>query len=186
MANVMFIQMSGAPGSGKTTLAQAIARRLKAVVIDHDVTKSALLTANVPLSLAGHASYMVLDAIARQMLLQGHCVIFDSPCFYQDLLERGQQLAQEAQMPYRYIECVVNDFHELDRRIRTRPRMPSQVTGIYRHQSEASESDETVFHEWLTNMKHPATSYLVLDTTKPLEAYLETALEYIATGIGNR
>jgi predicted kinase len=44
----LFIQMSGAPGSGKTTIAHAIGRYIDAVVIDHDATKSTLLTADVP------------------------------------------------------------------------------------------------------------------------------------------
>ena len=35
--------MSGLPGSGKSTLARQITKRTKAVLIDHDITKSALL-----------------------------------------------------------------------------------------------------------------------------------------------
>lgn len=35
--------MSGLPGSGKSTLSREIARRLDAVIVDHDVTKTALL-----------------------------------------------------------------------------------------------------------------------------------------------
>jgi predicted kinase len=89
MPNPFFVQMSGAPGAGKTTIASAIAQQTGAVVIDHDVTKSALLAAAVPVPIAGHASYTVLDALARHLLQQGHSVIFDSPCFYQELLERG-------------------------------------------------------------------------------------------------
>ena len=38
----LFIQMSGAPGAGKTTLAQGIAPVLDAVIIDHDVSKTGL------------------------------------------------------------------------------------------------------------------------------------------------
>jgi predicted kinase len=34
--------MSGFPGSGKSTLAKQIAKRTNAVIIDHDVVKSAL------------------------------------------------------------------------------------------------------------------------------------------------
>src|SRR2546423_608664 len=113
--------MSGAPGSGKTTLAHAIAGRIGAAVIDHDVTKSALLAADVPAAIAGRASYAVLDALAQHLLAQRHSVIFDSPCFYEELLERGQRLARQAGAQYRYIECVVEDLHELDRRLRTRP-----------------------------------------------------------------
>jgi predicted kinase len=185
----MFIQMSGAPGSGKTTLAHAIAHPIRAVVIDHDVTKSALLDADVPATLAGHASYQVLNAIARHLLHQGHSVVFDSPCFYIELLERGQQLAQEAQVPYRYIECVVEDLDELDRRLRTRPQLPSQLTGVYVLPSAGSgkiQSGEAIFRDWIANMKRPTANYLVLDTTRPLDVCLKTALAYIRNGVGNR
>ena len=44
-ADQMFIQMSGAPGAGKSTIARAIATRIRAVILDHDVAKSALLNA---------------------------------------------------------------------------------------------------------------------------------------------
>lgn len=40
---MFFLQMSGFPGSGKSTLSREIARRLDAVIVDHDVTKTALL-----------------------------------------------------------------------------------------------------------------------------------------------
>lgn len=36
--------MSGFPGSGKSTLSRQIAKRTGAVIIDHDIVKSALLT----------------------------------------------------------------------------------------------------------------------------------------------
>jgi predicted kinase len=185
----MFIQMSGVPGSGKTTIAHAIAGHIGAVVIDHDVTKSALLEADVPVTLAGRASYQVLEAIARHLLNQGHSVVFDSPCFYTELLERGQRLAQEAHVPYRYIECMVEDLDELDRRLRTRPRLPSQLVGVYVSPSEGSgksQSGEAIFRNWITNMKRPKANYLVLDTIRPLNVCLKTTLAYITTGIGNR
>ena len=130
MTDLMFIQMSGAPGSGKTTIAQAIAAETGAVIIDHDITKSALLEADIPVSLAGRASYEVLGSLARHLLAQGHSVIFDSPCFYDNLLRRGQQLAKTFGATYRYIECVLEDLDELDRRLQTRPRHRSQVTGV--------------------------------------------------------
>jgi predicted kinase len=121
MPELLFIQMSGVPGAGKTTVAPAIAKRISAVVIDHDVTKSALLEASVPVAIAGAASYHVLNALARHLLTQGYSVIFDSPCLYIELLERGQRVAREVGAHYRYIECVVADLDELDRRLRTLP-----------------------------------------------------------------
>lgn len=187
MSNLIFIQMSGAPGSGKTTLARAIAPQIGALVIDHDVTKSALLDANVPVSIAGGASYQVLNAMARDLLLQGFSVIFDSPCFYIELLERGQRLAQEAGAVYRYIECQVADIDELDRRLQTRLRLPSQLAGVRAQPTEGSGKTETgdaVFRDWIANMKRPSGGYLILDTTQPFKQCLDAALAYIRNNDG--
>ena len=177
--------MSGVPGAGKTTIAHAITQRIGAVVIDHDVTKSALLEANVPVSMAGAASYQVLHALARHLMGQGHSVIFASPCFYTELLERGQRLAREVGACYRYIECVVADLDELDRRLRTRPRLPSQVAGVQVLPTEGSgkaQAGEDVFRDWIANMKRPAAGYLVLDTTRSLDVCIEEAIAYIILG----
>jgi predicted kinase len=178
----LFIQMSGAPGSGKSAIADGIARRIGAVVIDHDVTKSALLAANVPVDLAGAASYQALGAMAQHLLSQGFHVIFDSPCYYQELLERGQQLAQAAGAAYLYIECLVADLDELDCRLRTRPSLPSQVTGVYLSPTDGNGKTppgSAVFQEWITGMKRPSSNYLLLDTTQPLTVSLEKAMLYI-------
>jgi predicted kinase len=184
-AEQMFIQMSGAPGAGKTTIATAIAARIQAVILDHDVAKSALLDADIPVSLAGKGSYLILGALAQHLLHQGHSIIFDSPCFYVDLLERGQRLAREAHARYFYIECVVDDIQELDRRLRARPRQPSQVAGVRAQPAVGSGKvhiDEAVFRDWIANMKRPEGKYLVLDTTRPIEACVEEAMNYLSQG----
>jgi predicted kinase len=178
----VFIQMSGVPGSGKTTIASALARRVHAITIDHDITKSALLDADVPVSVAGLASYNVLNAVARHLLSQGYSVIFDSPCLYTELLERGQRLAQEAGAQYLYIECVVEDLDEIDRRLRERVRTRSQLGGVYSPPTEGSgkaQSGVEVFQDWMRNMKRPKSAYLVLDTTRPPEICVEEAVRYI-------
>ncbi len=178
----LFVQMSGAPGSGKTTLAHAIAPHIGAVVIDHDVTKSALLQADLVDAAAGRASYSVLAALARHLLTQGHSVIQDSPCFYTELLERGQRQAAAAGATYRYIECVVDDLHELDRRLRGRAPLPSQTRGLGEPIPERdgkTSLDEELLRQWITGMKRPPDGYLTLDTTRPLDVCVEEALAYL-------
>ena len=185
MADLLFIQMSGVPGAGKTTVARALAPLIGAVVIDHDVTKSALLEAGVPVEIAGAASYRVLHAIAQHLLRQGHSVIFDSPCLYRDLLERGRELARAAGATYRYIECVLDDLDELDRRLRARPRLPSQLAGVRGPPTAGSGKarvDEAIFRDWIANMQRPDSGGLVLDATRSPEECLAAALAYVTTG----
>jgi predicted kinase len=183
--DLVFVQMSGVPGAGKTTVARAVAQRIGAVVIDHDVTKSALLEGNVPAAMAGAASYSVLNAMARDLLRQCYSVVFDSPCFYVELLESGQRLAKEAGAQYRYIECVVTDLDELDRRLRTRPRLPSQLAGVWAPPTAGSGKTDMsvdVFRDWIANMKRPETDYLTLDTTQSLATCIEAAVAYVTAG----
>ena len=182
MTTQFFLQMSGAPGAGKTTIATALGKATGAVVIDHDVTKGALLAADIVPAQAGRASYQVLHALAGHLLQQGHSVIFDSPCFYLDLLERGQQLATAYGANYRYIECVLNDLDELDRRLTTRPRLPSQVAGVYAIPTVGSGkqvSGAITFQDWIMNMKRPHTDYLTLDTAQSVESCIAQAINYV-------
>ncbi|MEM7127428.1 MAG: ATP-binding protein [Chloroflexota bacterium] len=182
MSQLTFIQMSGAPGSGKTTVARAIAPLVDAIIIDHDVTKSALLGAEIPPSDAGRASYAVLNALARDLLSQGRSVIFDSPCFYENLLRQGQQLAKEFGAAYRYVECRIDDLHELDRRLRSRQRTPSQLAGVFAQPTKGSgkqQAGEAYFRNVIENMKRPTDGYLVIDTSQPVKSYITEVIKYI-------
>ncbi|MEM7118418.1 MAG: AAA family ATPase [Chloroflexota bacterium] len=178
-----FLQMSGIPGSGKTTIANAVAAHTSAVIIDHDVTKSALLAANVPVDLAGVGSYAVLGSLASHLLAQGHSVIHDSPCLYQNLLDRGLAFSAEFDVTYLYIECFVADLAEIDRRLRTRQRHPSQIASIYGEPTAGSGKKvlgEAVFQNWMDNMKRPESNYLMLDMSRPLAQCKADALAYLA------
>jgi predicted kinase len=130
MAALLLIQMSGVPGAGKSTLARTIGRHTGAVVLDHDVVKTALLEAGVPWPDAGRASYQTLQVLAKSLLDQQHSVVLDSPCLYQDLLDAGLRVAEETGACYRYVECVVDDFSEIDRRLRGRTSLSSQRAAL--------------------------------------------------------
>ncbi|HEK9101175.1 AAA family ATPase [Bacillus pfraonensis] len=60
---MFFLQMSGFPGSGKSTLARRIAQNTGAIVIDHDIVKTALLesleTRQIETMAAGGISYEI-------------------------------------------------------------------------------------------------------------------------------
>ena len=176
-----FLQMSGVPGSGKTTVAQAVAEATRAIIIDHDVSKSALLDANVPVALAGPASYIVLQAMGRHLVSQGHSVIFDSPCLYTEQLEFGMNLARETGIRYLYIECVTENLDEIDRRLKSRPNHRSQLTSVRDKPSAGSGKpvvNDQLFLDWMQNMKRPD-DYLALDTSQQIEEYTPIAINYV-------
>ncbi len=180
---LLLIQMSGLPGTGKTTLAREIGRHCGTVVLDHDITKTALLDGGVAWETAGPASYETLYALARSLLNQGHSVVLDSPCFYQRILDEGLQMVTATGACYRYVECVVEDLAEISRRLRGRTPLRSQRRDLGAPPTDAPTSEPLstadLFREWNHLMKRPAHSYLQVDTTRPLATYLPEVLAFL-------
>ena len=96
--------MAGWMGTGKPTIAAAVAREVRFVVLAHDTTKSALLTAGVPHPPAGAASYEIFFNVAEDLLVQEHSVIIDSPSLYPFVPERGLALAARLGVRYYFVE----------------------------------------------------------------------------------
>jgi predicted kinase len=174
--------MSGVPGAGKSAVAQELVRILPLVALDHDVVKSAVLDGGGTFDLAGPMSYRVIFALADQFLAQGHGVIVDSPCLYDELLRRGQDLADRHRVPYRYIECVTDDIELLDQRLRSRPPLRSQRPSVYLPPRDLGAGhDETgaaLFRDWMAQMKRPE-RYLRLDTTRALRSCVDEAMAFL-------
>ncbi len=163
MADKLFLlQMAGAPGSGKSALARLIGRCAGAVVIDKDVLKTAALATGTEDQPAGRIAYEGFFGLAGHLLGQGHSVVLDSPSFYETIPAKGAAIAAERQAPYYFIECICADEAELRRRLRDRPRLPSQP-------SEPVEAQTIA----------PAGAYLRIDTTQPIERCLALALDYL-------
>lgn len=85
---MFFIQMSGFPGSGKSTLSRQIAEKIGAVIVDHDIVKTALITSfeEIPIEkkLVGKIAYNVDWSLVEFHLSQGLNVVLDSPCLYRN------------------------------------------------------------------------------------------------------
>jgi predicted kinase len=130
----VIIQMSGAPGSGKSTLSKLLAPKINGVVIDYDLLKTFFLNNNIPFAESGKLSYNFIWVLAEEMIKQGRNVIVDSPCQYTEILERGTALAEKSNYEYKYVWCRVKseDVEMLDQRIRSRAPMRSQRTGVFR------------------------------------------------------
>lgn len=170
-----FVQMSGFPGSGKSTLARAISERTGAVIIDQDVVKSALLNsvagAQMDPKLVGKLAYDVDWSLLEFHLSLGQSVILDSPCLYEELVEKGRSLSQKYNATYKYVECYLDDMNEVNSRLANRKRMTSQIKEV--------QSEENFFYT-IQNSKKPAgCNCLVVDTGQPFATYIQDVFDYI-------
>ncbi|MCH1624434.1 AAA family ATPase [Ferdinandcohnia quinoae] len=174
---MFFVQMSGHPGSGKSTLARQIAARVDVVIIDHDIVKSALLhtieeeKAPMDGNLAAKISYNIDWSLIEFHLSQGQAVIFDSPCLYEVMVEKGTELAKKYNVTYKYVECYLDDRNEINTRLKNRERMISQI--------KEAESEEA-FTYTINNSKKPSDyKCLIVDTSQPLDSYIQNVMNYI-------
>ncbi|MED0930471.1 AAA family ATPase [Bacillus mobilis] len=173
---MFFLQMSGFPGSGKSTVSKYIAKLTGAVIVDHDVLKSALLQSlemkGIESTIVGGVSYDIEWVLIDSYLEQGHSVILDSPCLYKGMIEKGMKLSNKHGVKYKYIECYLNNMEEINNRLQTRKRMVSQIGRV---------DSEVAFKKWLDGSKRPSNAeYLIVDSGKPLERYAQKMMDYMS------
>ena len=161
------VQMHGEPGSGKSTVARAIAPRIDAVVLDKDIIKSALLRVGADEALAASGAYEVYFELAGDLVRQGRSVILDNPVFWPSVERRWLALSAVAGSRPLLIECVCPDRGELVRRLATREGLesnPRELLALQQHPGAAA----TVFEPRLT-----------LDTTRGLTDLVGEAAAYV-------
>ncbi|KAK7961643.1 P-loop containing nucleoside triphosphate hydrolase protein [Apiospora aurea] len=180
----LLIQMSGAPGAGKSTMAMLLQRSISGLVIDHDIIRSTLLEdyGNIPFDQVASSAYRLQWAMADQAAKQWLNVIIDSVCNYQMVLDQGSALAERHGYEYWYVECRVKDVALLDERLRARNPMRSQRTGINCPPAGADTSGrgEDVLKKRMEGPCRPENNVIIVDTsTGSLDASLDGVLKRI-------
>lgn len=167
---MFLLQMAGFPGCGKSTLAKEISKHIDVVVIDRDVIKSSMIESGVDLDIVASASYDVVFSLCKYYLGINKSVIIDTPCFYDNLISNGINIADEYDAKYKYIECRVEDFEVVNNRLKSRERSISQIPS----------TEKESFLGAIDNSKHPTkTDYLIVDSSLPIESYIQKVLSYI-------
>ena len=116
----MLVILSGLPGSGKTTIARALAERLGGTYIRLDTIEQALRNSGMLRDEVGPAGYMVAYGIAEDNLRLGRTVIADSVNPILITREAWRQVAQRAAVPAIEVEVICSDKVEHRRRVETR------------------------------------------------------------------
>jgi predicted kinase len=167
---IKIIVVSGLPGSGKSTVAEGIAKQLMAPIFSVDPIESAMIRSGIPQSFeTGLAAYLVAETLAAEQLNLGISVIIDAVNGVKEAREMWQNLSVQFHAPLFIIECVVDrDLHK--KRIESRVR---HLLGIPEVTWNDVENRRKEYLIWDTNR-------LVLDTGNNIETNLEKALAYIA------
>jgi predicted kinase len=178
----MLVQLSGVPGSGKSSLARGLVRSADFVVVDTDVVKSALIDGGVPVASAGRPTYLAALGLSGDLLAQGRRVLIDSPCRYRDLMEMGQAIAQGAGVRYGFIELWADDVSSLLPRIDARSPRVSQVASatvpVPGTEWEFGTAEVTL-REWQAQLVRPEDDWVRLDSMCPEPLILARALDYL-------
>ena len=164
--------MSGLPGAGKSSLADALARRLGAVMVSVDPIEDALIRSGLPMSFeTGVAAYEVGAVVALTQLRNGLAVVADAANTVESGRTVWRTVAEQAAVPLKVIEVVCSDPDVHRRRLESRRRglvaypEPSWDEVIRR----GAEAD-------------PWTSpRIVVNSVEELDVLVERALEYLAS-----
>ena len=116
----VLIIFGGLPGTGKTTLSRALARRLDAVHVRIDTIEQAILKSSIAPSSVEEAGYLVGYAIAEDNLRLGRIVVADSVNPLRLTRENWLEVANRVGVDAVEVETICSDAGTHRRRIETR------------------------------------------------------------------
>lgn len=175
------VLMAGYGGSGKTTLAHALATQLRWPVLDKDVLKAQLVRTlhGLPEDDVSLVAYDILFAQAQDILvLQRLSVILDTSAVFPRVATRAHQLMRMTDARLKIILCKATQHV---RQVRLQQRN-EQDAGRRQLLINPVASDED---NWQRFSHLPQENLLELDTTQPFEQYLQQALQHLSDDYAN-
>jgi predicted kinase len=168
------IVFSGLPGTGKSTLAEAIGRDLGIPVFAKDwleatLIRSGLKAAQEQKSL-GFAGYELLTILAERQLMLGQSVILDSVAASYSIRDTWRNLSGQYGAGWRVIECVCSDEMLHQARLKERQR---HIPGWHELEWSEVERVKRYYMPWQEER-------LVLDMTNPFSVNHLKAKAYCA------
>ncbi len=160
---------AGLPGTGKSSLARAVAERFGAVWLRVDSVEAALLESGLPRSFeTGLAAYVVVRSLARDHLALGRDAVVDAVNGVEEARSMWRSLAAETGARRFVVEVVLSDRAEHRRRVESRAGLTPPLP--------APTWDEVEHREYL-----PWTEpRLTVDGGRPVVENVARVLAYVA------
>jgi predicted kinase len=169
----MLIVLSGLPAVGKSSIASALARRVRAVHVRIDTIEQALRSADVLKGDVGWSGYAVAYAVAEENLRLGAIVIADAVNGLSQVREAWCAVARRSSVRVVEVEVVCSDRVEHERRASERT---ADIAGM--RLPSWSEICARRFDPW-------ARPPVVIDTAVcGLEESVKLLVEYASDGSG--
>jgi aminoglycoside phosphotransferase family enzyme/predicted kinase len=174
---------AGLVGSGKSALAQALAKRLGLVVISSDVTRKRLASipetehrfeefdAGIYSPEFSRKTYDAMLTEARNILIEGSSVIIDASFIKAEQRLKAKRLAQELNAGFFVLECALDE--ELTRkRLAERLKQGSVSDGRWEIFSQQKEQFEPV-------VEVPPQNRVIIDSSQSIDKIVRQVLDII-------
>lgn len=163
------IIISGLPGSGKSTVAEGIAKKLGLPVFSVDPIESAILKSGIKRSFeTGLAAYIVAQTLADEQLKLGNSVIIDAVNPVPQARQAWRDSAKKYAAELIIIECELNsETHK--KRLQSRVRNMHGIAEVTWGDVENLRKEYTPWED----------EKLTLDTAETIEQNLDKAINYI-------
>ncbi len=169
---MQIIVFSGLPGTGKSSLAEAVARELSIPVFAKDWLEATFIRCELkPADSSGglgSAGYQLLTTLAERQLRLGQSVILDSVAGTLSIRAEWRTLAESFRADWRVIECICSDEAVQRERLEARQR---GIPGWYELDWSEVERVKTYYAPWDEER-------LILDVVNLLDANIAAALRY--------
>jgi predicted kinase len=170
--NSMLVVVSGLPGSGKSTIADALGRRLGCAVLSVDPIEAAMWRCGITPSFeTGVAAYEVAAVVAAHQLQLGLPVIVDAVSPLEIAREMWRDAARRAGSNVRVLEVICSDSDLHRRRLAGRTR---DISGFPEPSWDDVLARADEWEAWLDER-------LVLDSSQPLADNVERALRFLTS-----
>lgn len=171
MTGPHLIVLSGLPGSGKSTIAELLAKRLRLPYFSVDPIESAIVSAGIARSFeTGLAAYLVAATLAEEQLKLGNSVIVDAVNAEEEGKDVWRALAKRHGVAL--IVLLVSLEGSLHKQ-----RLESRVRNLHGF-SEVTWDTVEARRKAFTAWKEPV---LELDASRDVEMSVEIAVRYIET-----
>jgi predicted kinase len=163
------IVIAGLPATGKSTLAEGLARQLALPLFSVDPIESAIIKSGIGRSFeTGLAAYRVAESLAGEHLKLGLSVIIDAVSPVKEARDMWHQLAREYRAELIIIECRL-DAHIHKKRVEDRVR---NLHGIPEVTWEDIEQRRAEYLPWQEEV-------LIVDTANAIQDNLAKVLNHI-------